>query len=464
MALNVTFTCNANSIVDENGTPVDCNYKAFYKRQGVWNDTRTSSQQQFNFNAGDGDSLTQTGELKNNDVIIICLWQDVLDGGNTSDNTSGLKTRFSTFSIVHDGSTNVYVIDPQIVPKMVPTCAWNFEAHPVINEQYSATPASDDEDSWIYAGHTFYHRRLYYSELVFDSVGNLTDEYDFESSGTFDSTAQHTFTTIADFTSRHRATNSYSLFAICDKTIRSHYHVPLPDIIFSPDGILSKFYHGQDVDVSFLTYGAKDEDTRVTGMDTKLNFKLKNGTVDSTSDVLTGLLVDSTTSHTITALNKIEGEMLVHWNDGWTDLTFTRKESYEVTNTLPTTVLTKTQLTPRIQRFNHLTTDVDGAITDALFKTYLLMPFGAGWTEVQSDNHTGLTLTDALEIEFAQNGHYKVVLEVTDNANDLVQQPDGKAYDEIEFDIELTECSEEAYEQAKLEEIYFIFPDVNKEL
>jgi hypothetical protein len=163
-------------------------------------------------------------------------------------------------------------------------------------------------------------------------------------------------------------------------------------------------------------------------------------------------------------LNKIEGEMIINWNDGWNDQSFTRTEAYEVTNTLPTTEITKTQLTPRIQRFNHVTTDVDGEITDALYTTYLLMPFGAGWTEVQSDLHTGLTLNDALEIEFAQNGHYKMVLEVTDNANDLVYQDDGKAYSEIEFDIELTECSDEAYEQAKLEEIYFIFPDVNKEL
>ncbi len=464
MALNVTFTCNANSIVDENENPIDCNYKAYYVRQGVWNNTRTSDQQQFNFSAGDADSLSQTGELKANDVVIICLWQDELDGGSTSDNTSGLKTRFTTFSIVHDGTSNIYVIDPQLMPKMVPTCDWSFELDPVINESYTATPLSDDEDSWIYNENTFYHRRLYYSTLIFDQVGLITDEYDFESSGTFESSNIHTYASIADFTARHKATNAYSLFNICDKSVKSHYHVPLPDIVFSPDGILSKFYHGDDIDVFFHAYGGYDEDSRVTGIDTKLNFKLKNGTIDSTDHSSTANASDVTITHNITALNKIEGEMLVHWNDGWNDLSFTIKESHEVTNTLPITELSKTQLTPRIQRFNHLTTDVDGSITDANYKTYLLMPFGAGWTLVQEDNHNGISLTDALEIEFAQNGHYKTVLEVRDNANDLVYQPNGIANDEIEFDIELTECSDESYEQAKLEEIYFIFPDVNKEL
>ena len=463
MALNVTFTCNANSIVDENNNPIDCNYKAYYKRQGVWNDTRTSDQQQFNFNAGDGDSLSQTGELKANDVIIICLWQDVLDGGNTSDSTSGLKTRFTTFRIVHDGTTNTYIIDPQLKPKMVPTCNWSLNQTQIINEQYHATPLSDDEDSWIYNGNTFYHRRMYYSTLVFDSVGNITDTYDYEQNGTFVADQNHTYTTIAEFTATHKAKNGYDLEATCDKLIKTYYHIPTPDITFDPDMTIHDIYHGQALTVKYLTFGSRDIDTRVIDIDTSLKYIANNNSVINEDSAKVDQTADVTTVKTIDKLSRIRAVMTVNWNDGWNNQSFSYSEIRTVENTLPTTNLSMTNLTARNKRFVHTSNDIDGTVVRANYKLYLLMPFGAGWTKVQEVTNTGAQLNDPVEVTFAENGTYKMVLEIRDDANTRIPANFGIATDEIEFDISIDTCSQESYEAAKIEEIFFIFPDTNIE-
>jgi len=462
MSLNVTFTCN--EVVDEDSNVIECNYKAYYVRQGVWNDTRTTDHNQYNFNAGDADSLGQDGELKNGDAIIVCLWQDELDDGNTSSSTSGNKTRFATFSIVHDGS-NTYVIDAQLKPKMVPTCNWSLTTSQVINESYTAHPSSDDEDSWSYDDQTFYHRRDYYSELIFDSVGVIEDTYDFTSDGEFVEDATNVYTSIDDFTARHKAVNGYDLEAICDKTIRTYYHTPLPDIVFSPDTVLTEVYFGQDLTVEYKTFEeAKDEDTRVIKIDTKLDYIAKDGSIISTDNEVLDSTDDVTSTKTIEVLSRIDATMTVYWNDGWDDVQFDRVERVMVENTLPITDLSKTDLNARYKRFSHVSSDIDGEVDKAKFDFYLLMPFGAGWTLVESHTNYNDDAADPYEVTFSQNGTYKAILTVTDNASDLVPQSDGTATSEMIFDISLDECTPEAFEAAKIEEIYFIFPDINVKL
>lgn len=460
MALNITFTCNANNIVDENETPIDCNYRAYYVRQDKWNDTRTSDQQQFNFNAGDEDSLSQTGELKANDVVIICLWQDTLDDGNTSLTTSGLKTRFTTFAIVHDGLKTQYIIDPQLKPKMDPTCDWSIDQSQIINEQYTATPLSDDEDSWIYKEHSFYHRRLYYTKLVFDSVGNITDTYDFNNDGTFVSNNQYTYTTIADQTAHHKALNSYNLESTCTKTIRTFYHVPTPDIVFTPNMTTNAVFFDDTLIVDFEGYN-HDIDSRITSLDSELRYIANDNTVITTDSIVTGNTQNIQTTKTIDMLSRIIAYMTVNWNDGWSDLSFDYSEIRTVENTLPTTSLSMTNLTARNKRFTHLSSDIDGDIVRAEYNLYLLMPFEAGWTLVQSTINQGIQLDDPVEVTFAQNGKYKMVLDVRDDADTRIPAPYGEATDSIEFEITITTCTPESYEAAKIEEIFFIFPDTN---
>lgn len=462
MALNVTFTCNANSIVDENGTPIDCQYQAYYVRQNIWNTTRTSDQQQFNFNAGDGDSLTQTGELKLNDVIIISLWQDVLASGSSSDTTSGLKTRFATFAIIHDGVTNAYIINPQLMPKMIPTCDWNFTSNQIIDESYTAIPLSDDEDSWDYQGNTFYHRRTYYTELIFDSVGNILDTYDFNNDGTFGSNDTNTYTSIADHIAHHKAENSYGLEQTCTKTIRTFYHVPTPDITFSPDMVINDIYYNDLLTVDYIINNvSRDIDSRVTGIDTQLRYIANDNSTITTDSVVIASLTDVQTTKTIDLLSRIRAYMTVNWNDGWNNQSFTYSEIRTVENTLPETTLSMTNLTARNKRFTHSSSDVDGLIVRAEYKLYLLMPFGAGYTEVSSITNTGVSLNDPVEVTFAQNGTYKMVLEVRDDANNRIPAAYGTDLDEIIFDIAITTCTQESYEAAKIEEIFFIFPDTN---
>lgn len=455
MSLNITFTCN--NIVDENENSINCNYNAYYVRQGVWNNTRTSDQSQFNFNAGDDDSLSQTGELKTNDVIIICLWQDELDGGSTSQNTSGVKTRFTTFSIIHDGSTSVYVIDPQLKPKMVPTCDWSFNQSQIINETYTAIPLSNDEDSWTYNDHTFYHRRDYYSTLIFDSVGNIVDTYDYDNSGTFISTTTNSYDSIFDIVATHKAVNSYNLESVCSKTIRTYYHAPIPDIIFSPNMTINDVFYNQELTIDFNVFN-NDEDSRTISFDYELRYVANDDSYTS-DNINIGATSDSSVIKIIDQLSRIRGFMTITWNDGWNDQVFDYSEIRTVENTLPTTNLSITDLTVRQKRFQHLSNDVDGNIVYANYKIYLLMPFGAGWTLVQEATNINSQVDDPVEATFAQNGSYKMVLEIRDDANTRIPANYGTVTDEVEFEILTDTCTAESYEAAKIEEISFIFSD-----
>ena len=112
MALNVTFTCT--SIKDENGSKIDCYFQAYHPRTNKWNTIKQSAYSQYSFNAGDGDFLTQTGELKTGDHVLIAFWV----GQQTR---SGLQNRFAIIDVVHNGQST-YVIDVQLRPKLSPVC------------------------------------------------------------------------------------------------------------------------------------------------------------------------------------------------------------------------------------------------------------------------------------------------------------------------------------------------------
>jgi len=272
MALNITFTCN--NVYDENGNAIDCKYQAYYPEHGVWTDVKDTDSQQYNFNAGDSDGLTQNGELKAGEHVVICFWQD----SDSNSNRSGLKDRFSYIVHTHDGSTSTYVQDVQLLPKTAPTVNGYLLDEGLRNHQVRISNFTNDSYEWTYSDATHYHNRNYENgELLFDSVAKGPTKTEVDSKGnyyyldadadssyndylnmdmdwkdsndnvdSYENHASHTFTEIGDYKPVMRATNLYGLSATKEFSIRIRYNAPVGCVTFDKDNYLI----GDDIKVT----------------------------------------------------------------------------------------------------------------------------------------------------------------------------------------------------------------------
>jgi len=177
MGLNVSFK---GYIYDEDDNKIDCKYQVHYVRQNVWNDIRDTDSQYFSCNAGDDDSLTQDGELKSGDVILLTFWQGDGDGGDTPNTRDAIFDRFAVMAITHDGSTSEYSFDIKLKPKAKPNCSFYLSSARTINRELHATDISNDDSGWSYDDHYFKHTHSYYGVTVFPRVNRIVREYNWD--------------------------------------------------------------------------------------------------------------------------------------------------------------------------------------------------------------------------------------------------------------------------------------------
>jgi hypothetical protein len=440
MALNVTFTCN--QIVDENDNPINCKYQVYYPDYSKWNTVRDTEFYQYNCNAGDGDSLTQSGSFLSGDKAVIVFWQ------NGNDRT-GLKDRMAWYTITHDGITSVYNIDVQLKPKMDPTCSWSLTSSSLKDQQVTATSFADDEDTWYYNGTLMRHQRKYGSEVILPSIEVMTITYDFGAGDLWQSSNQYTYDTVADYTAKHKVLNAYGQTAECTKSIRVKYNSPVGSISFTPDGVGGGdlVYMNDSVNVAA---NITDIDSRITSIEHHFVVKDKNNNSNWLVDTTEGNNTDLTFDYdkTIPSLDDVFGYQYIYWNDGWGDLIVTYNRELTITNTLPTVSIFKTDLSSKQKRFAQTSNDLDGSVVSWEWEIFLEMPFGAGWTSVWDDTNSG----EDIDVQFTASGHYKTVLTVTDDVG-------GQATTEVEYDI-TADGTTTGTCSGFGNDLYFIFPDV----
>jgi len=457
MALNVTFTCN--EVVNENGDSINCKYQVYYPDYDIWNDVRDTELYQYNCNAGDGDSLSQTGTFNNGDKAIICFWQGDGAGGSTGPDRTGLKDRFAYYVLTHDGS-DTYVIDVELRPKEAPGCNWYLPTTATINREKTAYSYANDDFTYSFSDTTHYHYRKFLSEVIFDSVCDkplLDITFDFDEGDGYATTNKHTYSTIGDYTAHHKVINQYSLESICDKNIRLKYNTPIGCLTFTPDGLGA----GDEVikgDTATIDACITDEDSRITNIDFKWLVNNKN---DSSS--IKDELVDSNTtldysySKVIDTLDKTYGSEIISWNDGWDDRTLTKTRELTITNINPEVSISKIDLSAKEKRFTQVSSDADGSVTSWDWKIYLLMPFSGDWVEVFNTTNDG----SSIDIQFTEAGKYKMEINVEDDWKKFSTTSNnayGTASAEIEFDISAAGNCTSA--MGMNDEVFFIFPDV----
>jgi len=452
LALNITFTCN--EVVDENENAINCKYQVYYPEHNLWNDVRDTELYQYNCNAGDGDALTQTGSFLSGQHAVIVFWQGDGAGGATGLDRFGLKDRMAFYVITYDGVTSTYVIDVQLKPKTAPDCSWYLSTSGTINREKTAYSYANDDYNWSYNETTLYHNRSYSSEIIFDSVGNLVIEFDFDDGDGYEATNVHTYTVVADYNPSHKATNQYSLSSECFRTIRMKYNTPIGCLNFTPDGVNEEVQTGDDVTT---TACITDEDSRITGIDYHWIIKDRNnnGTIirDTTVDNNTDLSYSYTS--TILELQDTFGYEYISWNDGWEDFTITTSKEIAIKNINPIVDISKVDLSSKEKRFVQVSSDEDGSVVSWSWKIYLLMPFSSEWVEVYSLTNDG----SSIDITFNEAGKYKTEITVQDDYGKYSTRNStvaGISSAEIEFDVTAAgECT-----GTSTDEVFFIFPDV----
>jgi len=450
MGLNVSFKGN---VYDENEDAIDCKYQVHYVRQDVWNDVRDTDSGYYSANAGDDDSLTQDGELKANDVILLTFWQGDGSGGETPDNRDNIFDRFAVYSIVHDGSTSDYVFDVQIKPKAAPNISWTLPSVGRLNKTITAHDHTNDDSSWTYDDVNFYHRKVYYGMTVFPKVDQLTTTYDWgDDEDGYEDSNTHSFTAIDDYTVAIKVINAWDLTSDDTKDIRIKYNIPIGKITFDPDGISTKVHTTES---STATADITDEDDRITNIKHRWLIKDRDDGSDISDD-----LVDENTdksyeySKTINVLQKHYGVQVISWNDGWDDQELTYTKELIITNWKPLVNFDQVNLNDTKVKFTPKCSDIDGTVDKytwklyALVQLYALVPFKDGeYTLAKTDI---LTTDDDLTIEFDAAGHYKMLLTGTDDYGE-------SASFSREFDIVLGgDC---AAVELISDDCFFIFPD-----
>lgn len=447
MGLNVSFKGN---VYDENGDKIDCKYQVHYVRQNVWNDVRDTSSAYYSANAGDADSLTQDGELKNNDVVLLTFWQGDGSGGGTPDNRDSLFDRFGVYAIVHDGSTADYVVDVQIKPKLAPDISWSLPSMARLNDVVHTHNYSDDESNWSYSGTTFYHRHSYYSVEVFPKVGLLTTTFnwgdDNDNVDGYEDTTTHTFTVVDDYKVDIKIVDAWALESTDEKPIRIKYNIPIGKIVYDPDGQTNKVHTTEDA-----KYAADitDEDSRISSIEHHWIVKNRDsGDVISDDTIDTNTTLDYEFTKTIAVLQKHYGEQVIKWNDGWDDQTTVYTKELHITNWLPLVNFDDIFLNDTKVKFTPKCSDLDGTVDKYAWNLYALVPFKDGEYTLAKTN---INNDDSdLEIEFDAAGHYKMMLTATDDYG-------GKATFAKEFDITLGgDCAAVAL---VADDTFFIFPD-----
>lgn len=455
MALNITFTCN--EVTNEDGDAIDCKYQVYYPEHNVWNDVRDTELYQYNCNAGDGDALTQEGSFLSGEHAIICFWQGDGAGGDTGEDRTGLKDRMAYYVITHDGSTTTYVIDVQLRPKTAPGCNWYLSTSATINREKTAYSYATDDYSYSYDGTTHYHRRNYGSELIFDSIGNLDVQFDFDEGDGYDYTNKHTYSAIGDYVAKHKVSNSYSLESICERNIRLKYNAPIGRVYFDPDG----YGNGDEISVGdFLDVKANisDEDSRITDIEYHWIIKDRddNSTIIRDTTVDNNTTLDYSYNVEIKELQDSFGYQYISWNDGWDDLSITKYKEIPIKNINPEVTIGKIDLSSKEKRFTQESNDPDGSVISWDWRIYLLMPFSGEWVEVYQTTSDG----SDIDIQFNEAGAYKARITVQDDYgkySTMNSTPAGEVFSEIEFDISASgNCTTSSMD----EDVFFIFPDV----
>jgi len=345
MAVNIVITGN---IYDELGslfTGNEVKYQPyFYNAVGggsssTWGNVRSSAFGQYNFNLADADLLTSSGEVSNGDVVLVVFWTP-----NTADRMDSCSslTSWSILRIILGtgpgmSGVSLYANDVQVKSNICPNLIWSLVDNGLVGVSYTANNNSTDIHQWDFGGVTLHQRDSWYSTTLM-SINNIDNStYDWGDtnvdveSGTINGV--HDWTAAGDYDVEIVIEDDCGCTVTGTDSIRIKYNPPVPNIVMNP----AVPDPNEPVD---FDYTGTDPNDRITSIEWTINDSGVYGNTNTTTTVNR----DDNVPHTAGTGTDWHGEspasgaftnpgnhlvsIVVHWNDGFDDLTINYSETF----------------------------------------------------------------------------------------------------------------------------------------
>lgn len=389
--INVTLTGN---VYDENENLIDCYYDVYYKRQNILVTGLRTELNQYNFNIGSVEHLTQNGDLKENDVILIRF--------NTLKDTEDLSDKFSSISVIYN-NINTIVKDVQLKNINPISCNFNLETGNV-NETIHINVDRSLDYSWTFRGNIMYQRKYLYSYEIFPDliINNNNILYDFVGFWTPDNS--HVYDIHGLKTIMYKI-NLHNINLECSKIIRILKNEPIIEYDI-PNNI--KLNDSININVKVI-----DSDDSVINIKHYFNNELLN------TDMNPGMF-DYTYTQMIGKTNTYRTEVI--WNDGFEDRVLVKEGTISTQNQAPT-------VNPIIEYINNTknnikiipnSEDPENEIDYTSYKVYIRKETifektnEIDYTWIFLDILESNILDNSIFIDFYKSGNFKIEVQTFD--------------------------------------------------
>ena len=302
--INVTIIGN---IYDESNTLINCYYDVYYIRQNVLVTGLTSELNQYNFNIGSSNHLTQNGDLKDNDVILIRF--------NTKQNILDYSGKFCSIAIIYN-SESIINSNVQLKNISIPACKFDI-TRGNLNEVVTINVDTSLDNSWIYDNNIMYQRNFLYGYEIFPNLLTSSTDVSYNFDGFWISSNSFIYTTFGDKTIMYKILLPDNNELDCSKTIRIYKNEPV--ITYTIPNVLIM---NSDIDISI---GIIDIDSTIVNVKHFFNNILitENTNLSNTYNIT----LDNQISYYRTELT---------WNNGFEDILLIEQGQIEIQNQKPT--------------------------------------------------------------------------------------------------------------------------------
>ena len=350
MALNISiagFAYDKDSAISN----LDIKYQSYFYKNNTassdskWNDVRTvENTGYYSVNLGDADWLGQEATALNGAKVLIVFWKGT-PLGDDRNTTCSILEEWGVFELVLDGST-VYTQDAQTKYNIIPNLNWSTDipSHPYVDTTYTINNTSDDEHSWDFNGiatsgsMVMYHWYQKYGQTIND-VNKIDNTDIFWGDGN----SSLNIPGAGGDSHWWASAGSYDIDIViedaCDATVTGtdsfnmYWHEPVPNITMTPvdpEPNTQVFfeYSGLDIDDRITSIDWIIYDSGVYGNTDTTTTSGRDDTVAHTDGEGTDWYGQSKTSGAFTNPGVHNVEIVVHWDDGFSDQTINYNKDF----------------------------------------------------------------------------------------------------------------------------------------